>query len=70
MEIACAQLCGLGHYRMRGYLYIQTQEEFNNWIIQQEATIAENNPPPALSDSSSSTSASTIDTTTQQGVAH
>ena len=27
-EIACAQLCGLGHYRMRGYLHIMTQEEF------------------------------------------
>lgn len=31
-EIACAQLCGLGHYRMRGFLTIQTQEEFDAWL--------------------------------------
>lgn len=36
-EIACAQLCGLGHYRMRGYLNIQTDEEFHNWLTQQKA---------------------------------
>ena len=27
-EIACAQLCGLGHYRMRGFVTVQTAEEF------------------------------------------
>jgi len=31
-EIACAQLCGLGHYRMRGYLTIQTEEEYQSWL--------------------------------------
>jgi len=31
-EIACAQLCGLGHYRMKGYLTIHTQDEFDQWI--------------------------------------
>lgn len=31
-EIACAQLCGLGHYRMRGYLTIHTEEEFQSWL--------------------------------------
>lgn len=31
-EIACAELCGLGHYRMRGILTIQTQEEFEQWL--------------------------------------
>lgn len=35
-EIACAQLCGLGHYRMRGFLIVETQEEFNKWIQEQE----------------------------------
>ena len=25
-EIACAQLCGLGHYSMRGYVTIDTPE--------------------------------------------
>jgi cytochrome c oxidase subunit 2 len=36
-EIACAQLCGLGHYRMRGFLHVVTQEEFDAWIDEQVA---------------------------------
>jgi cytochrome c oxidase subunit 2 len=36
-EIACAQLCGLGHYRMRGYLTVETQEEYDAWIKDQES---------------------------------
>ena len=32
MEIACAQLCGLGHYRMRGYVSILTPEEYDAWL--------------------------------------
>lgn len=41
-EIACAQLCGLGHYRMRGFFTVETEEEFNQWV-------AENSPkPPAI----------------------
>ncbi|HTL47423.1 MAG TPA: cytochrome c oxidase subunit II [Verrucomicrobiae bacterium] len=31
-EIACAQLCGLGHYRMRGFFSIHTQEDFDKWL--------------------------------------
>ena len=31
-EIMCAQLCGLGHYRMRGFLTVQTQAEFDAWL--------------------------------------
>ena len=30
-ELACAQLCGLGHYRMRGDVLIETPEEFAKW---------------------------------------
>jgi cytochrome c oxidase subunit 2 len=37
-EIACAQLCGLGHYRMRGFVTVQTAEEFQAWL---EAKIKE-----------------------------
>jgi cytochrome c oxidase subunit 2 len=36
-EIACAQLCGLGHFRMRGFLHIVTQDEFDAWIAEQVA---------------------------------
>jgi len=31
-EIACAQLCGLGHARMRGFVTVQTPEEFQKWL--------------------------------------
>ena len=30
-EIACAQLCGLGHYRMRGQLFVHNQADFEAW---------------------------------------
>jgi len=30
-EIGCAQLCGLGHYRMRGEVVVDTPEEFEAW---------------------------------------
>ncbi len=31
-EIACAQLCGLGHYRMRAYITVLSPEEFQKWM--------------------------------------
>jgi cytochrome c oxidase subunit 2 len=31
-EIACAQLCGLGHYRMRGVVTVESPEEFDAWV--------------------------------------
>ncbi|MBI4160818.1 MAG: cytochrome c oxidase subunit II [Acidobacteria bacterium] len=31
-EIACAELCGFGHYQMRGHLYVQTPEEYDAWV--------------------------------------
>ncbi len=34
-EISCAQLCGLGHYRMRGYMTIDTAEQFATWTAEQ-----------------------------------
>ncbi|MBI4436167.1 MAG: hypothetical protein HY590_01985 [Candidatus Omnitrophica bacterium] len=37
-EIACAQLCGLGHYRMRGFLTVHSLEEFKAWLLEQSAS--------------------------------
>jgi cytochrome c oxidase subunit II len=31
-EINCSQLCGLGHYRMRGFYSIKTQEAYEAWL--------------------------------------
>jgi cytochrome c oxidase subunit 2 len=36
-EINCSQLCGLGHYRMRGFVKIQTQTEFQAWFQEEMA---------------------------------
>lgn len=41
-EIACAQLCGLGHYRMRGFVTVLSAEEFQKWL---EDTIQEQSEP-------------------------
>ncbi len=31
-EIACNQLCGLGHYKMRAFLQVMTQEDYDQWL--------------------------------------
>ena len=31
-EIACMQLCGLGHYRMRAYLQVTSEQDFQKWM--------------------------------------
>lgn len=33
-EIACAQLCGLSHFRMKGFYQIHSQESFDAWMAQ------------------------------------
>jgi cytochrome c oxidase subunit II len=40
-EIACAQLCGLGHYRMRGFVTIQTSEEYKAWLDEQASYLVQ-----------------------------
>lgn len=32
LEISCAQLCGLGHYRMKGFLTIHDQDGYRAWL--------------------------------------
>jgi cytochrome c oxidase subunit 2 len=34
-NIACAQHCGLGHYRMKGAFIVDTAEEFKAWLAAQ-----------------------------------
>ena len=34
-EIACAQLCGKSHYRMRGFVTVESEEEFNAWLAEE-----------------------------------
>ena len=42
-EIACAQLCGLGHYRMRGFVTVLSPDEFQKWMeekVKEQAELA------------------------------
>jgi cytochrome c oxidase subunit 2 len=34
-EIACAELCGLAHYRMRGAFNVVSEQEFEEWLAAQ-----------------------------------
>jgi cytochrome c oxidase subunit 2 len=37
-ELACAELCGNGHYRMRAFVYVdKTEQDLNNWLKEQLA---------------------------------
>lgn len=45
-EIACAQLCGLGHYRMRGFLAVHEEGGFEAWLAAQDPFVAPPAPEP------------------------
>jgi cytochrome c oxidase subunit II len=36
-EIVCTQLCGLGHYTMRAFLYVMSPDDFNAWLKKEAA---------------------------------
>jgi cytochrome c oxidase subunit 2 len=36
-EIACDQMCGKGHYSMRGTVIVQTEADFKKWIEGQKS---------------------------------
>jgi cytochrome c oxidase subunit 2 len=38
-EINCSQLCGLGHFRMRGAYSIKSQSDFDTWMKEQVAEL-------------------------------
>jgi cytochrome c oxidase subunit 2 len=35
-EIACSQLCGLGHYRMRGFVRVVSAADYARWLASQK----------------------------------
>jgi cytochrome c oxidase subunit 2 len=37
-EIVCTQLCGLGHYKMRAFLKVMTEEDYEKWLQQQASS--------------------------------
>lgn len=36
-EIRCAELCGLGHYRMKGFVTTEPEEAFQAWLVEAKA---------------------------------
>lgn len=34
-EITCSQLCGLGHFRMRGNIIVQSEADYDKWTAEQ-----------------------------------
>lgn len=52
-EISCDQMCGSGHYSMRGVIVVETQAEFDAWVAKQKSTYDLTHQPaaPAAADS-------------------
>ncbi len=38
-EIACAELCGIGHYAMKGKVVVESQQAFDAWLAQQKPAL-------------------------------
>ncbi len=38
-EIACAELCGFGHYSMKGILTVMEQDDYRDWLDEAEAGV-------------------------------
>jgi cytochrome c oxidase subunit 2 len=51
-DIVCAELCGWGHYKMKGRVTVESREDFDRWLeaqyARQEATQPEPDPADAV----------------------
>ena len=47
-EIVCAQLCGLGHYSMKGTLVVDTPEDYQAWLKERQELSGNQTAPPPL----------------------
>ena len=59
-EISCDQICGSGHYSMRGVIIVETQDEHDAWMASkkpQYVTVKEGAAPAAAADSTSAAAA-------------
>jgi cytochrome c oxidase subunit II len=46
-EIVCGQLCGLGHYSMKGALVVDTLEDYQAWLKERAELAGTSSAPPA-----------------------
>ena len=52
-EISCDQMCGAGHFSMRGVIIVETEAEYKKWLAtlkSEYATIQEQKAPAAVTD--------------------
>lgn len=68
-EIACDQMCGRGHTTMRGEIIVETQEEFDTWIIGKKPQYLVANPQAAGGGAPAATPPAGADTTAAKPVA-
>jgi cytochrome c oxidase subunit II len=47
-EVVCGQLCGLGHYGMKGTLVVDTPDEYQAWLKERVELSGNQSAPPAL----------------------
>ena len=40
-EVACSQLCGLGHFRMRAFVNIKSEADYQNFLAEEAKALAE-----------------------------
>ena len=63
-EISCDQMCGNGHYSMKGVIQVVTQEEYDVWMAKQKpyylAAFPEKDPSNQKTDSTKTTAATTV----------
>lgn len=52
-EISCDQMCGKGHFSMRGVIVVETEAEYNKWLAEQKPEYLTLVGPPAQADTSS-----------------
>jgi cytochrome c oxidase subunit 2 len=45
-EVICAQLCGLGHYGMKGTLVVDTPQDYQTWLKERAELSGTQAPPP------------------------
>ena len=35
-EVLCAEYCGVGHYAMRGKVFVKDEQDYENWLQEQQ----------------------------------
>jgi cytochrome c oxidase subunit 2 len=66
-DIACAELCGLGHFRMKGAVTVDTQADYEKWLAEQAASQAAEAPAPAAAPAASAAPAAAPVSTSEKG---